>query len=98
MLEREVLERKDVQGKDQRWCIFKCACCRGKCACGGRTDGWGRSVPVKISIHVRSCEKDLGKKKRGCTRPDAGEIGMDGLGRSLCRGKCACRRGDEGMG
>ena len=77
--------------------------CRGKCACGRGRDGIGESLcshpTLKISIHLRSCEKDLRrKKKRGCTRPDAGGVERDGLGRSLCRGKCACRRGDEGMG
>jgi len=81
MLEREVLERKDVQGKDQRWCIFRCACCRGKCACGGRTDGWGRSVPVQ----GEECMGERGKFAR------AGKE-VVGFSESL---ECACGGGGE---
>ena len=45
-----------------------------------------------------SLAKEHVREKKGWICESVGEVGRDGLGRSLCRGKCACRRGDEGIG
>ena len=68
----------------------------------GVRDGWGRSEPVQGEECTggRGKHARAGKGARACVEGVrmGGEGGSDGLCHSLCRGKCACGRGRDGIG